>query len=274
MRAASTRLVTDRFCSLPLVGACLLLAALSPLTVVADDSEPPTPVEYLSVTGGYVEVRAVDVDPARLLRVPEIGPVGEVAILGWKIRDGRWAGQDLSGLQIAAAVCARRQQIDDALERGGAVHSVVFVDDGASRDQTRALVSLIKKLTERKLGKVIEVRPTSLSLEITETEEHQDDADGEEAEHGSHETVGTMTLEIPNVLRLTAEVESEEDAACGAVCGGHGQNSTEELHSSLSRTEKRFHANTTEYSVLGASRGPGVAGGTSSKAAVVGAFSL
>jgi hypothetical protein len=244
--------------------------------LAGDNPEPPIPSEYATLTGGYLEVRAVDVDLGRLLRVPEIAAVGEVAILGWKIHEGRWAGQDLSGLQVAAAVCSRRQPLDEALERDGVINSVVFVDATASPDQARALVSLIEKLTERKLGRVVDVRKTSLVLELTAggAERVSDLSDDEATGDSSGDQSGVAVLEIPGVLRVCAAVEAEDDAACGAVCGGHGQSSSEELHSSLSETERRFHALTREYSLLGSSRGSGAAGGVSSKAAVVGVFSL
>lgn len=249
-----TRSLSQKLCS-PLL---LSIFCLAPCGARADELTD-------GVNGGYVEVRAVDVDLGRLLDHASIPAVGEVAIIVWKVEEGRWNGQDLTGLNVAAAVCSSRRLLNEAITRGLPVRSVLFVDKEASRDQVRALRSMVQKLTDDKIGRVVEVRRVAMSLEEAESEEDHAKKDGHD-----HVT-GEVTFEIPEVVRIRVAVEAGDDAACSAVCGGNAQNPAEGLHNSLSQSKDRLHARTAEYSLLGDAEADDDSG---SKAALLGSFSL
>ncbi|HVK06049.1 MAG TPA: DUF1326 domain-containing protein [Armatimonadaceae bacterium] len=114
------------------------------------------------VTGDYVEARSASVYAGPCHYNGELTTAGREAVLGMRVREGEYAGADLSGLAVAAAVSGSDNLADaKALRR-----SVVYVPETATQAQRSALVALIKAKAGATLGDVVAVKAVPLSLTV------------------------------------------------------------------------------------------------------------
>lgn len=120
-------------------------------------------VNAASIQGDYIEARTADVFTGPCFSNSEVFLSGNHAVVAWKVRTGSWAGQDLSGLVVAAAVRANTTFSEDSPERAEAV---VIVDDRATKAQSEALVDLAKHLAGERLRNVRAVRAARMSLTV------------------------------------------------------------------------------------------------------------
>ena len=93
------------------------------------------------------------------------GTAGREAVLAWKVDRGRFNGVPLDGLAVVAAVAADGNlgvhEIggDDANTR-----AALFLDERATPVQRQALVSMVKALSGRMVGNVVEVSPAPIQF--------------------------------------------------------------------------------------------------------------
>ena len=77
-----------------------------------------------------------------------------MSLMSWRVSSGRWNGVDLSGVR-AIAVLSSDANLSDPQ---GARRSELIVDQGASREQTVAIMAALKSKYGATLGEVVSVR--------------------------------------------------------------------------------------------------------------------
>lgn len=133
---------------------CLLAAA--GLSVAAN--HPTT-----GLSGSYVEARTADVYTGPCFANSEVELVGNLAVFGWRIDQGRWQGVRLDGLSVVAAVRAN-STLGDQFHSAYPVKSFLIVDQKASIEQRAALQSFAKRMAGDLLQDVTGI--TALPIEF------------------------------------------------------------------------------------------------------------
>src|SRR5262245_6364135 len=95
------------------------------------------------VQGEYLEARTCDVWTGPCFSNSEINLTGKNAVAGWVVTRGTWKGTALDGLKVVAAL---KSEGTLHTEHQGKVEAVLFVDEKATDEQARALVSLARTL--------------------------------------------------------------------------------------------------------------------------------
>lgn len=123
------------------------------------------------IQGEYMETRSADVYTGQCFANGEVNLTGREAILAWKVDRGSWDGVKLDGLSIAAAVRAKAT-LGDPYADPYPAKAVVMVDDQASPEQQRALLSLAKHYAGKLLDNVVEVKAEPVMMELPQ-DHHQ-----------------------------------------------------------------------------------------------------
>jgi len=100
----------------------------------------------IEVSGEYVEARTADVYTGPCFANSEVQLVGNLAVFGWKINQGKWNGVPLDGLSVVAAVRAN-STLGDRTGHPYPVRSWVLVDEKASLEQREALKQFARRMT-------------------------------------------------------------------------------------------------------------------------------
>ncbi len=119
------------------------------------------------IRGQYLESRACDVYTGPCFANAEMALDGKRAVMAWKVEEGGWNGQSLTGLSVALIVASEGTLGDDGVfaQDVGHVRSVVLVDDQASDDQADALVAFVKSAAAEYTGDVQAVQRTKIEME-------------------------------------------------------------------------------------------------------------
>ncbi len=168
-----------------------------------------------SVSGTYVEARTAEVFAGGCIMNGEAVTTGREALLAWKVTRGSFAGVELNGLSVVAAVAGDTNL--GIREFGGetaATRSALFVDERATPSQRAALVAMATKFSKGVLGTVVETTPTPIEF----VEDH-----------------GTIRV-AAKALRLSVAREMNHDPTCGgkqwfhplAVVDGAAMGTTDE----------------------------------------------
>jgi len=142
-------------------------ATLAALVLVALAAVP----SKASVAGNYLEVRNADVWTGPCFASSQVDLTGKRAILAWKINKGSWEGTDLSGLTVVAVVKAS-QTLGDPFRNPLPSKSVLILDQKATAQQRKALVSFVKARAGKLLEHVVRVDVAPVSLEVGKGSEH------------------------------------------------------------------------------------------------------
>jgi hypothetical protein len=115
-----------------------------------------------TIFGEYVEARTCDVWTGPCFSNSEINNCGEMAVLGWMVRQGNWDGVELKGLSVAIAVRA-----DGTLSTPGEgkVRAVVYLDEKAGEAEGKALLSMARSLAGKYLLNVVDTRRVKIAFE-------------------------------------------------------------------------------------------------------------
>jgi hypothetical protein len=118
------------------------------------------------ISGEYLEARTCDVYTGPCFANGEIGLTGKEAVMAWKVDEGKWAGQDLTGLGVAVVIKA-----DDTLSFGGTfstkvekIEALVIVDEKATKAQRDALVRFAKDNAPNLTADVVKVESAPITL--------------------------------------------------------------------------------------------------------------
>lgn len=123
------------------------------------------------IQGEYMETRSADVYTGQCFANGEVNLTGTEAILAWKVNRGSWDGVKLDGLSIAAAVRAKAT-LGDPYADPYPAKAVVMIDDRATPEQQRALLSLAKHQTGKLLDNIVETRQEPVMMELPQ-DHHQ-----------------------------------------------------------------------------------------------------
>lgn len=120
----------------------------------------------VEISGEYLEARTCDVYTGPCFANGEIGIAGKEAVMAWKVDEGSWAGEDLSGLGVALIIKA-----NDTLSFGGSfsvnverISAVIVVDETATESQKVALVQFVKESAPRLTNDIVKIEAAAISL--------------------------------------------------------------------------------------------------------------
>ena len=194
-----------------------------------------------NVVGEYVEARTCDVWTGPCFSNSEMNTTGEFAVFGWSVSRGKFEGQDLGGLRLAAAIRAEGTLMCDG---EGQVRTVAFVDKRATKAQAKALLALGRKLAGKYFADVCEVHSAEIKYDRADFR---------------------VTLEVKDNLKIKTMPLA---AHCDTLCGNE-----EVAYPSISKTDAFMCAKTLVHYY----RGGGLKAKWSSpfkRSAMVGTFSL
>jgi hypothetical protein len=165
-----------------------LSAALSSLMFVSLAATGP------SVTGTYVEARTAEVFAGACVMNGEAATTGREALLAWKVDRGQVNGVSLDGLAVVAALASDTNLgIHEIGGESTPARAAIFVDARATAAQRKALVAMVRSLSGRLIGSV--VQETAAPIQF--------------ADNGHQVTVSTDTLKLAVAKHL------DHDASCG-----------------------------------------------------------
>jgi hypothetical protein len=125
-----------------------------------------SPLFAAEISGEYLEARTCDVYTGPCFANGEIGITGKEAVMAWKIDEGKWAGQDLTGLGVALVIKA-----NDTLGFGGSFYTnpdkikgLIVVDENANSAQKEALVKFVKDSAPLVAREIIKVESAPITL--------------------------------------------------------------------------------------------------------------
>jgi hypothetical protein len=161
-----------------------------------------------SIRGDYVEARTSDVFTGPCFSNAEIFATGKNAVLAWKVTDGSWQGVDLSGLCVAAAVCATDTFTADNPQEA---ISTLIVDSRATATQRAALIQMAKTLGGARLSRVKRITTAHMSLKV---EEH---ATAPKPSHSAHAMPQSAPASFwaAGIAQIVTRPLDERDHACG-----------------------------------------------------------
>lgn len=118
------------------------------------------------ISGEYLEARTCDVYTGPCFANGEVGIAGKEAVMAWKVDEGKWAGEDLSGLGVALVIKA-----NDTLGFGGSFYvkpdkivAVIVVDEQATASQQAALVKFVTDSAPHLTKDVVRVESAAVTL--------------------------------------------------------------------------------------------------------------
>jgi len=165
-----------------------LSVVLSSLTIATLDAKPA------SVTGTYVEARTAEVFAGACVMNGEAATTGREALLAWKIDRGEVNGVPLDGLAVVAALAADTNLgIHEIGGESTPARAAIYVDSRANAAQRKALVAMVRSLSGRLIGSV--VQETAAPIQF--------------ADNGHQITVSADTLKLAVAKHLN------HDASCG-----------------------------------------------------------
>ncbi|MEZ5403355.1 MAG: DUF1326 domain-containing protein [Bryobacteraceae bacterium] len=118
-----------------------------------------------SVRGSYVEARTADIYTGACFANSEVGSVGELAVMGWKVSKGEFDGVKLDGLAVVGVLKASAT-LGDVHNSAYPVKSVLIVDERANAEQRLALQSFAKRMAGDLLQDVVKVEYAPVNLEL------------------------------------------------------------------------------------------------------------
>jgi uncharacterized protein DUF1326 len=150
-----------------------------------------------SIYGNYVEARTADVYTGPCFANAEVGQVGELAVMGWKVTKGSWDGVALDGLGVVGVVRASAT-LGDVYHSAYPVKAVLIVDSRANPEQRLALQSFAKRMGGDLLQDVVRVDYQPIDLSLANSDLHSMKA----------------TLTAGNLAKIQTRAINENDAIC------------------------------------------------------------
>jgi hypothetical protein len=148
------------------------------------------------IRGTYVEARNAEVYTSHCFANSEIGLVGDLAVMTWRIDEGSWNNVALDGLGVAAVVKAS-STLGDPFHSPYPAKAVLIFDEQASDEQRVALESFAKAMGGELLETVTNrtVAPISMSFE-----------------GGMH--AKQATVEVGDLVKVRTRAIFESDSLC------------------------------------------------------------
>lgn len=150
-----------------------------------------------TIYGNYVEARTADVYTGPCFANAEVGQVGQLAVMGWKVTRGSWTGVNLDGLAVVGVVRASAT-LGDVYNSAYPVKSVLIVDSRANPEQRLALQKFAKRMGGDLLQDVVRVDYQPIDLAF---------------ENGDVHSMKT-TLTAGNLAKIETRAMREDDHLC------------------------------------------------------------
>ncbi|MBI4604531.1 MAG: DUF1326 domain-containing protein [Planctomycetes bacterium] len=167
------------------------LVSLAALGAPAVSAEPV-------ILGEYVEARTCDVWTGPCFANGEMNLRGDQAVLGWVVRKGSWDGVELKDLAIVAAIDAEGTLTTSA---EGKVRAMVYVDEKATEEQAKALLSMAAALAPKYVKDTVRIERRRISYAREEAQ------------------VSLQVGELAEVRVKTVPLSSHCDSICGNESG-------------------------------------------------------
>src|SRR6187431_2627185 len=165
-----------------------LSAALSSLMFATLAATPA------AVTGTYVEARTAEVFAGACIMNGEAATAGREALLAWKVDRGQVNGVSLDGLAVVAALAGETNLgIHEIGGESTPARAAIYVDARANAAQRKALVSMVKSLSGRVIGNVVQESAAPITF----------------ADDGHQITVST------DIVKLAVAKHLNHDPSCG-----------------------------------------------------------
>ncbi len=161
------------------------------------------------VRGLYVEARTADVYTGPCFSNAEIFITGDHAVMAWKITEGRFHGEDLSGLSVAAAV---EGSTTFSKDRPSAARSVLIVDRSATPRQKDALVALAREMGGDRLDNVAEIADGRVDVNVETMSEHEKSPS---TPHHGMPKAPRASVWVAGFAEILTRPLEETDHACG-----------------------------------------------------------
>jgi hypothetical protein len=113
------------------------------------------------LVGDYVEARTASVFAGACHFNGELTTTGREAQMAWHVREGKWDGTSLSGLNAMAAVVGENNLRDEETPR----RSVLYIDAQATPAQADALAAALQARYGKSLGEVVAVKRAPITFE-------------------------------------------------------------------------------------------------------------
>lgn len=124
--------------------------------------------QAVQIQGDYLETRSCDIYTGPCFANAELGLTGRQAVMAWSIDEGEFAGVDLSGLKVVAAVRSA-----DTLGFGVGItvrnelnKSVLLLDRRATPAQQAALEKFVRAKAGTTLGEVVRVAALPIDMQL------------------------------------------------------------------------------------------------------------
>jgi len=150
------------------------------------------------ITGDYVETRSADVWTGPCVANGEVNLAGDQAILAWRVNKGEFNGVALDGLSVVGVVKAGAT-LGDPYNNPYPAKAILIVDQRASAEQQKALVSLAQEMSGDLLKNVIRLEVAPITLQVSND--------------GGH--FGKTMLRAGNLAGIDTRSISSKDHLCG-----------------------------------------------------------
>jgi hypothetical protein len=155
-----------------------------------------TVLSAAEIRGSYIEARNADVYVAQCFANSEVGLVGDLALMGWKIDKGSWNNVALDGLGVVAVVRASHT-LGDEFHSAYPTKAVLIVDQRADMEQRLALQSFVHKMAGDLVATVTRVETAPIEFNFN---------------GDMHAGVASMTA--GNLARIQTRALKDGDAVC------------------------------------------------------------
>ena len=150
------------------------------------------------ISGDYIETRNADVWTGACVANGELNLVGDQAILGWRVNEGKWNGVSLDGLGVVGVVKAAAT-LGDQFNDPYPAQAVMIVDARANEEQRKALVGFAQQMTGDLLKNVVEVKVADIKMDL--------------GHHGMHDV--NASLQAGNLVGVETRAIGAGDHLCG-----------------------------------------------------------
>jgi hypothetical protein len=117
------------------------------------------------ISGDYIETRSADVYTGPCVANGEVNLAGDQAIMAWQIKQGSWQGVQLEGLGVVGVVKAGAT-LGDPYTNPYPAKAVLIVDERASAEQRKALISFAHEMGKDLLKNVVRVEVAPIHMEV------------------------------------------------------------------------------------------------------------
>lgn len=150
------------------------------------------------ISGDYIETRSADVYTGPCVANGEVGLVGDLAILGWRVKKGSWSGVNLDGLSVVGVVKAGAT-LGDTYSNPYPAKAVMIVDERASQEQRTALLSFARSMAGDLFKDVVRVEVAPIKLNVSHASGHY----------------GNVVLKAGDIAGIETRMIGDKDHLCG-----------------------------------------------------------